>query len=168
MYKITRLKLYLFLFVSFILEITVFEGLKIFGTKPDVLLIVVIFTGLFGGPRIGLEAGAFAGIMVDIFGISSFGAGIFAYGVTGILSGVLNKGLYKESFLTQSILVSFFTLIVHLVNYILKFNFPRVEIYSYHRAFFNPAIFKAVLCNSIWCPVRFIVAYKIFGLKRSV
>lgn len=167
MYKITRTKLYLFLFVSFILEITVFEYLKIFGTKPDILLIIVIFTGLFGGKRLGLEAGIFAGIMIDIFGISPFGSGILAYGLTGILNGILNKGLYKESFLTQFILASFFTLIVYLVNYILKFNLPHIGIYSYHRAFFNPAIFKLMLCNSAWCPVIFIVAYKIFGLKRS-
>ena len=50
MYKITRFQIYLILFAALFLQGGVLNYVKIFGAKPDLLVIAVIFFGLFLGP----------------------------------------------------------------------------------------------------------------------
>ena len=54
MYKIARIQIYLILIAALFLQGGILNYIKIFGAKPDLLLMLVIFFGLFLGPAAGL------------------------------------------------------------------------------------------------------------------
>jgi len=68
-YKIKRLNIYFVLALALFLQVTVLNYVKISGTKPDLMLICVIFFGLFLGGGAGFEAGIIAGLLKDIFAL---------------------------------------------------------------------------------------------------
>lgn len=95
-----RAGVYAAIFFLFFLEITLFKR-RVFGARPELLLIATVFFGLYFGPGRGIEAGIVSGALKDIFSINAFGVGIFAFLLIGCLAGFLKKKLTKESLITQ-------------------------------------------------------------------
>ena len=119
MYKISRFAIYLTLFLSLLLELTVLNHIKIFGSAPDLLLVCVVFFALFQGPWMGLETGIAAGLFKDLFALDFFGINIFIFAVTGLFAGAIRAKFFKESRMTQFILVVFFTVFSMILHYAL-------------------------------------------------
>lgn len=70
----TKKMLYSFIiFMAAIIQVTLLDSFKIFGVKPDLLLIIVIFAGLFFNLKWAFALGIFAGILKDSLSASSFG-----------------------------------------------------------------------------------------------
>ena len=166
MYKIARFRVFILIFFAVLIRASFLENIKIAGIKPDIAIPIVIFSGLFGGPRLGAETGIFAGFLTDVLGIFGFGIGIISYGICGALAGFLNKRFYKESFLTQSILTGLLTFLIYSIFYLLRLVNPGINIYAYKRPFFDQALFIIVLYNSILAPLVFKISYSIFGFKK--
>ena len=91
-----------------IIHLTLLGHIEISGAKPDILLILVVFIGLFFGSEAGFEAGIAAGFGKDIFAFDYFGANAFILGVTGVIVGAVSTKIFRESGLTRSLLVFFF------------------------------------------------------------
>lgn len=104
-----RLHIYFLLLSALLIHLTVLSHIRLFGAAPDLMLIIVIFFGLFFGPGSGLECGLAAGILKDIFTPGFFGMNTAACAVTGLAAGVLNDKFYKESRFTEFILAVSFT-----------------------------------------------------------
>lgn len=114
-----RVNVYLILLPVLFLHLTVLNYIKIFDAKPDLMLALVIFFGLFGGWRMGLEAGLAAGFLEDIFTLDIFWINTFILGITGILAGGLKTKFFKESKITQTFFVflfATFSMIVHFLS----------------------------------------------------
>ena len=61
-----RILMYSVLAALLLVQITVINYISIFGFRPDLVLIAVVFLALFFGPNAGLEAGIAAGIGKDM------------------------------------------------------------------------------------------------------
>lgn len=125
MYKINRFHIYIVLISALFLQVTVLNFLAIFGVKPDLVLISVIFFGLFLGPGAGLEFGLVAGLLKDIFALDYFGINAFIFCLTGLIVGVVNTRFFKESRMTQFVLVFSFTIFSMVLHYFLVYIFSR-------------------------------------------
>lgn len=68
---------------------------------PALVLIAVIYYGLYEGPTFGLCLGAAAGFLFDLFGAGRMGPEMLLYGAIGWTSGATAKNIFRESFLTQ-------------------------------------------------------------------
>jgi len=84
-------------FLAIFLQTTLFRSYTLFGSIPDVLLILVIFYALFNGARKGTTYGVLCGLLEDLYvghfiGINAIGKGITAY-VIGRLQG----NVFKEN-----------------------------------------------------------------------
>jgi len=97
MYKVGRLRMYSVLFAAMALQMTIAPYLAIGGVKPDLVIICIILSGIFFGPRAGFEAGLLGGFLQDIFALDFFWTNTFLGVVTGLLSGTVSSQFSKES-----------------------------------------------------------------------
>ena len=117
MYKISRFQIYLILCIALFLQGGVLNYAKIFGAKPDLLLIAVIFFGLFLGPAAGLESGFAAGLLKDIFALDFLWINAVILAATGFVVGAVNTQFFKESKRADFILVFLFTIFSMALHY---------------------------------------------------
>ncbi len=133
-----RLHIYFLLLSALLIHLTVLSHIRLLGATPDLMLIIVIFCGLFFGPGAGLEYGLAAGILKDMFTSGFFGMNIVACAITGLAAGILNDKFYKESKFTEFILAVSFTafclslhyLLVRFVSTNLALTFPEYLVTS--------------------------------------
>lgn len=116
------------LFTGVILEVTVLNRIEIFGAKPDILLLLTIFTGLFFGANKGFEAGMVSGFLYDIFTIDIFGINTLVYSLTGLLAGFLNTKFFKES-RVMLLFLAFFTSLFSMTLHFLFAKFLSKSLY---------------------------------------
>ena len=159
----SRIALYAAIFTLFFLEITLFNRLRIYGARPELLLIATIFFGFYFGKIRGLEVGAVAGILKDIFTISSFGINTFSFILAGLLAGIIKDKVFKESFVMQfffSFLAVFFVSCIYFLylSEILKCPAPQ--------DFWLAGIYKA-LYTGLLGPVLFFGLSKIFKSETA-
>ncbi len=166
MYKINRLTIYTILLVALFMHLTVLNHLKILNSKPDLLLLSVVFFGLFFGKGVGLESGLVAGFLEDLFTFDIFWINTFILGMVGLLAGFLNTKFFKESKATQALLVftcTAFSMLSHfvIVSFFmksLKLTFPEYIIGSV-----TPTAFYTALAS---IPI-FSMLINIYGIKEE-
>ena len=119
MYKIARVQIYLILTAALFLQGGLLNHIKIFGAKPDLFLVLVVFFGLFLGPPAGLESGLAAGLLKDIFSLDFFWINVFILGMTGFIVGAINTQFFRESKRADFILVCLFTIFSMVLHYVI-------------------------------------------------
>ena len=68
---------------------------------PDMILLMVVFTGFFRGSRAGALFGLFAGILRGYFSIDTFQIDILIFPAVGAISSLLGKEFYRQNFIVQ-------------------------------------------------------------------
>ncbi len=116
--KVNRLSLYTILIAAFILQLTVLGRIRILDAKPDLLLLLTAFFGIFYGWGAGLEAGFVSGLLKDIFSTDISGINTLTLSITGLVIGFFIPKFFKESRVTQVFLVFIFSLVSMLIHYI--------------------------------------------------
>ena len=119
MYKIARSNIYFILLLALLLQITALDHLRIFGAKPDLVLIAVIFFGFFLGQGAGLETGIVSGAACDMLGLDFFGMNMFVFAIIGLLAGAISTKVFKESARTQGSVVLFLTAVAAILHFVL-------------------------------------------------
>ena len=109
--KVNRFKMYMVLIAVFFLQVAVLNLISIGPAKPDPGVLFVIFIAVFFGWEAGLEAGFVFGLLKDIYSLDIFGVNTIALAVTGLVAGFLSTKLFRESRITQALIVFAFTLL---------------------------------------------------------
>ena len=158
--------MYLILVFTLLLHVTLLDHIKIFGTKPDLMIIPVIFFGLFLGAGKGLESGLVAGILKDLFALDFFGINTCILGITGVLAGVLGTKFSKESKNTQILLVMALTVFSMTLHYVLASIFSKWIHLGFGEYFAASVIPTSVYTAIISIPVFFKLA-DMYGMRGS-
>lgn len=79
------------------LQVTVLDSLRLFGIKPDLVLILVIFYAFLSSQREGAFWGFVAGLFKDVATGGYFGLNALNHLLAGYLAGVLQTVLYKDN-----------------------------------------------------------------------
>ncbi len=145
-----RLAIYVTILLLFFVELILFDKLRIYGMRPEILLIATVFFGFHFGIARGMEIGALSGILKDVFSITTFGVNVFLFLLIGFLSGYLKDKLFKENFVTQFLFSCFSVYIV--------WGFAPVPV--------GAVLYKG-LYTGILAPSLFLVLTKIFGPKET-
>ena len=166
MYKIARIQIYLILIAALFLQGGILNYIKIFGAKPDLLLMLVIFFGLFLGPAAGLESGLVAGLLKDIFALDFLWINVFILGMTGFIVGAINTQFFKESKRADFILVFLFTIFSMVLHYAI------VLVLSNSMALEFPEFFmRSVIPTSIYTGLFSVPIYRwllnIYNLREA-
>ncbi|MGI5988894.1 MAG: rod shape-determining protein MreD [Lachnospiraceae bacterium] len=85
-------------FVFFLAEILLVPLIRINGNGPELLLLLPVFFGFFGGPVNGVFVGLIAGILADVYGGTLLGTSAFLFVCFGYLSGKLLENFEEEEF----------------------------------------------------------------------
>jgi rod shape-determining protein MreD len=123
---------------------------------PDLLLIIVIYSGLFEGSRSGLLTGFLLGMIQDLLLGGMFGVFTITKTLLGGLAGLLKNKVYKRNFIVPPLFVFVYSLIQEYLVLLLsqdllfKVNFLKV---------FKSSIFPLASYNAILGIVIYFILY---------
>jgi len=164
-YKINRPGIYLVILAALFIHLTILGRIMIFGAKPDLMLICVVFFALFLGPAAGFEAGLIAGLSCDLFALDFFWINTLAYAATGLAAGLLSAMVSKESKKTFFLVVFFFTAFSMSLHYM----FASILLKSFNlsfREYFSSSILPACLYTAIIAIPIYLKFINIYNFKE--
>ena len=80
-----------------ILQTTVLDYVAIQGVKPDLVILLVVFSGFLLGTREGAFLGFVGGLVEDLFSGSYIGLNALSNMAAGYLAGAAGERLYREN-----------------------------------------------------------------------
>ena len=119
---------------------------------PDILLLIVLYTGFYNGSIAGETAGFFSGLLLDFLSASPLGFNALLRTVIGFLSGLLHRTLETKGFVIPAVLGFASTLIKALSVLSLSFFYPG-SILTY--PLFSPVLWYECLFNALCAPLIF-------------
>ncbi|MBL7157610.1 MAG: rod shape-determining protein MreD [Candidatus Omnitrophica bacterium] len=158
-----RFALYASLAMLLFMELAVFNKLRIFGVRPELLLIATVFFGFHFGAARGMEVGMISGILKDLFSMTAFGVNVFSFLLVGFLAGFLKDKLFKEDFITQFFLSC---ASVYFVSGIYFLYLDKIVGNNLSAVFWKQGGVKA-LYTGCMAPVLFFAFTKIFGSPKK-
>lgn len=163
MYKVSRLRMFAVIFSSLALQMTLARYLAIGGVKPDLVIMCVIFFGLFYGRSAGFEAGLAGGFLQDVFALDFFGLNTFLGGVTGLIAGAVSSQISGESKIFRGVLVGILTGISMAIHYILA-----TALSPYHALGFGEYLTGTIMPGSIATGIVSVIAILRFARVFTV
>ena len=113
---------FLIVFISFILQCTVFKAVSMGGISPNLLIIVTAAFGFIRGQKEGMYVGFLAGILTDIlFGNGMIGLYALIYSFIGYMNGLFSRVFYPEDIKLPIFLIVISDFIYSFICYILTF-----------------------------------------------
>lgn len=111
----------IFVLINLIFQETFFELIAIAGVKPDLLLVLIVFSALLDGPITGLKMGLAIGLLQDMVTGKYFGLYALSGMAIGYLVGLVETRIFKENYLVP-VVVLFIGTIFHEFLYLLLGN----------------------------------------------
>jgi len=134
-------------FIIYFLDISFFSWFNIAGIKPNLFIVLVLVTGLFGGKKVGLIVGIIIGLYLDILIGKSVGFTSILLMIIGFASGFFVKTFSKNSKILIIIAVITSTVFFEITTYIyniIKFK-GIFEFYIFFKILFIEIIFNSLL-----------------------
>lgn len=153
----------LLLVLVLVIQATLLPLIAVNGIRPDLLLIIVVSSALLLGKEQGVGLGFFAGLLQDLASGNIFGLNVLSKMLTGYLSGIMERKVFKENVLLPVLAVvlatAFNSIVVLATLVFLGFNVDLLA------ALLN--IVYQVAYNAAWAiPVHQIV-YRIARQKMA-
>ena len=136
----------LFLILYF-LQANFFSWFTIAGVKPNVLVVFVLCTGLFGGRTIGSLLGMVYGVLLDTWIGQKIGISGILLGIIGFTGGYLDKSFSKDSKLTIILMSVVATLGYEFLQYIIRVisNNMNLELIAFLKIIAIEIIYNGIL-----------------------
>ena len=148
--------------VIYFLQTIFFSHFTIAGIMPNVFVILMLYIGLYMGRTMGVIYGIIYGILIDIWVGKSLGLTSVALALVGILGGLFDKTLSKDSRLTVLLMGAICTIIYEIVLYFFNYMFFKIniEIYSFLKILFIETIYNVLLIIIVY-PLMKATGYEI-------
>lgn len=146
---------FLMIFISYILQTTVFTKLELAGVVPNFLIIITTSFGLMRGSKYGMGVGFVCGLVLDCFSGSYFGIYLLIYLYMGFLSGLFKRMFYGDDIKLPLALIAANDIIYGILIYLIMF-LPRKR-FAFGYYFFNTIIPEAVYTILLSIVVYYIV-----------
>ena len=122
----------LVIYVSFLLQTSIFGRLKLAGVTPNILISVVSTYGFMKGRRNGIIIGFSSGILLDIFSGGLFGTYALIYMYIGLLNGFFKKQFFGDDLRLPMILIGTSDFIYGIITYLFFFAIRSQYDFSYY------------------------------------
>ncbi len=130
----------------YILQSNFFSWFTIAGIKPNLIVVFVLFIGLFTNKVYGLTFGVIFGLLLDIFISKKIGLSAIMLGGLGLIGAILDKNFSKDSKITIIGMVAVTTFFYELINYIIN---SMIFSYIWEPKEFLVKVIVEVIYNSI-------------------
>lgn len=146
--------LFLFVFLCFLLQGTLFKTLSFGGISPNLLIITTCSIALMRGEYHGLLAGFFSGLLVDIFFGGLIGAYALFYMYFGFLAGKFSRVFYPEDLKLPMGLIALSDLSYGLICYVFMFMLQgRFHFQYYFAHIIVPEMIYTLLVSIVIYPI---------------
>ncbi len=145
-----------FIFI-YLLQANFFTWFKIAGVMPNLLIIFMLYIGLFMGRNSAITYGIIFGMLVDIFISRSLGITSIMLAIIGIIADLFDKNFSKDNRITVMAMVCISTIIYELGVYILSYVFLNINIEII-------AFAKILLIETLYNIILIIIIYPIMQL----
>lgn len=148
--------------VIYLIQTIFFTHFTIAGIMPNVFIILMLYIGLYMGRTMGVIYGIIYGILIDIWVGKSLGLTSVALALVGILGGLFDKTLSKDSRLTVLLMGAICTIIYEILLYFFNYMFFKIniEIYSFLKILFIETIYNVLLIIIVY-PLMKATGYEI-------
>jgi rod shape-determining protein MreD len=119
---------------------------------PDLILIMVVFAGIFMGALEGLFAGLAAGLIRGLFSVDTLPIDILLFPAVGVFSSVLSNLFYRQNFANQ-VFLTFVALATVITVHTVYFNCAAANDINIFSAFFRS--WRMVLVPLLFSPFVF-------------
>ncbi len=120
------------IYVSFLLQTSIFSRFKLAGVTPNILICVVSTYGFMKGRTYGISIGFFTGILLDIFSGSLFGTYALLYMYIGLLNGLFKKQFFGDDLRLPLILIGTSDFLYGIASYLVLFAIRSQYDFSYY------------------------------------
>lgn len=107
--------------LSFILQTSLFKFINIFGTLPNLSLVLVVTFSMMTNGIIGGLIGLFTGILFDSMMYDVFGIYTLVYFVIGASIGIYADDMQRDNFAAYTVIAALSTIVFHFLLYIILF-----------------------------------------------
>jgi len=156
----------LFSFAALILQSTLFDFLAIWNVKPDLVLLVVIFSAVRGGVMAGQVTGFFAG-MLQGFVSPPFGIHALVKTIIGHIYGKLEGTVSIDPFLIQLMLALIGTVAKTILMLIAKmiFGIPGLPVGEFFATLGLESLYTMVLAPVVFFILNKFVVFSQKGME---
>jgi len=141
--------------IALFLQVTLLNFFPVFGVKPDLVLIFVVFNAFLKGSRHGAMVGFLGGLMEDLAVGSYIGMNALVLMAAGYLVGLAESKLYKDSSFIVLVLVWLSAMFTQIFTYIML-SFMGVYISL------GIALFRVALPSATYTAVLVLFFYRRF------
>jgi len=159
----SSIRLYVTIFVLALVEFGIFHRLRIFGVRPEVLLIATLFFGFNFGAAKGAEVGLVSGVLKGIFGITPLGVYVFSFVVIGLLAGILKNKLIKGNFFTQFFISN---LAVYFISGVYFIYMRQISDGGLSPEFLKDCLYKGLYTGAL-SPIFFFSLSRVFKIDKN-
>lgn len=163
MYKVKNWVAFLTLFFICIIQATALNYFVLFGVKPDLLLICVIYFGFYFEKKTSIKIAILAGAFKDITTTALLGSNVFAFCLCALFLAHFGNHFYKNRVPTRILLGSLLYCAAGFVVFII--NYAK-DIYICAPVYFW-VIFKTSLYTGCVLPILFFIFNKIFDIAEK-
>ncbi len=150
-----RITVFGILVLATFIQVTALESVRLFGVKPDLVLILLIFYAFLRGTREGSFWGFVAGFLKDVATGGYFGLNALDHLAAGYLAGLMQTVLYKDNPFVVATITLLICLFQGLIHYLLLF---------YLGIFISPGVGlgKIIFCGSVYNGAVALLLYRWF------
>lgn len=144
--------------LSYLLQSSFLEYAKIYGIKPNLIIITTISYALVRGSREGAIYGLFSGLLLDVMGGKYIGLYAIMGMYLGLIIGSLNKNLYNENYLIPIMVTAGSSFVYSMIVYVSLYFIPQPdEILWYTIGYIIPeAIYNTILSIFVYFFILYI------------
>ena len=113
--------------ILYLLTINFFSWFKIAGVMPNLIVIFVLFIGLYTTRINGAVYGVILGLLLDLFIGKNIGISAIMLGMVGAIAGTFDKNFSKESRITIILMVLISTIIFEVGSYTIRYFIYRMD-----------------------------------------
>jgi rod shape-determining protein MreD len=156
-----RLLVVIFLLAAALfLQVTLLNFIAIFGVKPDLVLMIIVFNAFLRGSGEGALVGFWGGLFVDLAAGSYIGLNALSYMAVGHLTGLTESKLYKDNSIIIIFLVWVSSFTAQTLNYIL-ISFMEIHIAP------GIALFRVIIPTAFYTAVLVPFFYRKFYMSNQ-
>ncbi len=125
---IIHISLIVVFIVVYLLQSIFFNNFTIAGIMPNLFVILMMFIGLYMGRTMGVIYGIIYGIFIDLWIGKNIGLTSVALATIGLLTGLLEKTLSKDSRITVLLMGIISTIVYEVVLYFMQYIIYGINI----------------------------------------
>ena len=150
-----------FIFI-YLIQANLFTWFKIAGIMPNLLVILMLYIGLFMGRSPAITYGIIFGMLVDIFIGRKLGITSIMLAVIGVIADLFDKNFSKDNRITVMAMVAIITIIYEVGIYIISYAILNinVEISAFIKILLIEAMYNVILTIIIY-PLMQLTGYDV-------